>query len=126
MIGLKTVEYQPVMLQHWRNWVISSYTQRTEDKTSMFEGVVFTFSDAGKMTATQNGSVIVGTWSYSPSSVVYYGSAPTKESITINMGAAKPSKNLNRIWNVVSSDGSALSLVNPEPADDEHIVFSKQ
>jgi hypothetical protein len=108
------------------NWVISSYTQKTEDKTSMFAGVVFAFADAGKLIATQNGSATSGTWSYSPSSVGYYGSAPTKASITMNVGATKPWKNLTRTWNVVSNDNTTISLINPEPLDDEHIIFSKQ
>lgn len=107
-------------------WVISSYTQKTENKSSMFAGTVFTFQDAGKLTATQNGNVISGTWSYSPSSVGYYGSAPTKASIRIALVAGSPFTNLNKTWNVVSSDNSTLSLINPEPKDDERLSFSKQ
>ena len=108
------------------NWVISSYTQKTENKSPMFSGAVFTFSDNGVLTATQNGTVVSGAWFYSPSFVGYYGSAPTKASIRIGLAAANPFANLNRTWNVVSSDNSTLSLINPEPKDDERLVFSKQ
>src|SRR4051794_30052835 len=59
------------------NWVISSYSQRTEDKTAQFAGFIFIFSQGGQVTATQNGEVTTGTWSFSPSSVGYYGGAPT-------------------------------------------------
>jgi hypothetical protein len=106
------------------NWAISSLTQRAEDKTSLFSGVVFTFSTAGKLTTTKSSAD--GTWSYLPSAVVYYGATPIKESLIINMGATKPMKELTRTWNIVSRDASTLSLVNPEPLDDEHLVFSKQ
>lgn len=108
------------------NWIVSSFTQKTEDKTSQFSGIIFNFSDGGKLTASQNGSVTTGTWSHSPSSVGYYGSAPTKASISINMGASKTMKNITKTWNVISSDSTKLSLINPEPLEDEHLVFSKQ
>ncbi|MDQ6815517.1 MAG: hypothetical protein M3040_17445 [Bacteroidota bacterium] len=108
------------------NWVISSYTQKTENKSASFAGVVFTFADGGKLTATKDGVITTGTWSHSPSSIGYYGSAPTKASLTVKLGTDKPFKNLTRIWNIVASDSSSLSLINPEPVDDEHLVFSKQ
>jgi hypothetical protein len=108
------------------NRIISSYTQRGEDKTSSFSGFVFTFSADGKLTATQGGSTTSGTWSYSPSSVGYYGGVPTKSSISINLGVSKTIKNLTRTWNVLSNDATNLSLISPEPAEDEHLVFTKQ
>lgn len=108
------------------NWVVSSYTQRTENKTAQFANAIFTFSNDGKVSASQNGAVTTGAWVFSPSSVGYYGAPPTKASMTLNMGTSKPMKDLNRTWNVVSVDAGTLSLINPEPADDERIVFSKK
>ena len=107
-------------------WVIASYTQRTEDKTGQFAGFTFVFDQGGQVTATQNGEVTSGTWSYSPSSVGYYGGAPTKASMTINLGTGKALKNLTRTWNVLSNEASKLSLINPEPLEGENLVFTKQ
>ena len=108
------------------NWAITSYTQRTENKTNQFAGAVFTFSDKGVVTATLNGTTSTGTWIYSPSTVGYYGSAPSIDSIALNLGNSSPMNRLNRTWNITSSTNTTLLLVNPEPADDEHIQFTKQ
>jgi hypothetical protein len=107
-------------------WVISSYFQKTEDKTAQFAGITFIFSQGGQLTATQNGEVTTGTWSFSPSSVGYYGGTPTKASMTISLGTGKALKNLSRTWNVLSTETSKLSLINPEPQEGENLVFSKQ
>ena len=108
------------------NWVISSYKERSEDKTSQFEGIVFEFADAGKLTATGNNSVTTGTWIYRPSAVSYYGSTATKAAITINLGSDSPFTRLNRTWNIDSSSASVLIVLNPEPSNNERIQFSKK
>jgi hypothetical protein len=107
-------------------WIIKSYTQRTEDKTSQFASVVFTFSSNGTLTANKNGNITNGTWSYIPSSVGYYGGPPSKASITLNLGAASPFDKLTKIWNVASNTDTLLKLDNPEPVEDEHVQFSRQ
>jgi len=109
-------------------WTISSYTQRTENKTSMFSGYVFTFGSGGSLTANNNGAATTGSWSYTAatSGGGYYVGTPTDATYTFNIGTADPLNRLNRTWNVSSASASSIALVNPEPADDEHIVFSKQ
>jgi len=108
------------------NFTITSYTQRTENKTSSFNGAVFTFSSNGTLLVAMNGSTITGTWIYYPSSVGYYGSAPTDASITLSLGTSAPMNRLNRRWNIQSSTSTSVILINPEPNDDEHITFTKQ
>jgi hypothetical protein len=107
-------------------WIIKSYTQRTEDKTSQFASTVFTFSSNGTLTANKNGNITNGTWSYTPSSVGYYGGPPSKASVTLNLGAASPFDRLTKIWNVASNTDTLLKLDNPEPVEDEHVQFSRQ
>jgi hypothetical protein len=107
-------------------WIIKSYTQRTEDKTSQFAGVVFTFSSNGTLTANKNGDIINGTWSYTPSAVGYYGGPPSKASVTLNLGAVSPFDRLTKVWNVATNTDTLLTLDNPEPVEDEHLQFSKQ
>ena len=110
------------------SWVVSSYSQRTEDKSSLFRDYVFTFSEENVARAEKSGSTVSGTWLYSPSAVGYYGSAPSKASFTLNMGAGSPLRLLNKTWNIdtVHSNSSTLALVNPEPADNEQLSFSRQ
>lgn len=107
-------------------WIVRSYTQRTEDKTSQFSGVVFTFSSNGTLTANKNGNIINGTWSYTPSAVGYYGGPPSKASMTLSLGAVSPFDRLTKTWNVASNTDTLLKLDNPEPLEDEHVQFSKQ
>lgn len=109
-------------------YTINAYSQRTEDKTSLFKDFVFTFATGGILKAEQKGAVTNGTWVYTPSSVGYYGSTPSKASFTINLGTTSPLSRLNRTWNIDSTKTTAanLSLINPEPLDGEVISFAKQ
>lgn len=109
-------------------WVVSSLTERTEDKTSQFEGFTFTFggagSEAGTVVATKSGTSVSGTWTHS-AAVTYYGST-SKESIALSLSSASPFDRLAKTWNVVSTTSTTLTLVNPEVLQDEHLVFSRQ
>ena len=107
-------------------WVVSSYVQRTEDKTSQFAGVIFTFSSNGTLTADKNGNMTTGTWSYIPSAVGYYGGPPSKASMTLNVGTASPFDRLTKTWNIASNTALQLNMDNPEPIEDEHLQLSKQ
>lgn len=108
-------------------WSVSSLTQRGEDKTSSFSGYVFTFSNGGSLKAEKSGDITTGTWSYTPSAVSYYGSTPSKSSITINLGNSKPFSQISRIWNVdsLNTNASRIALISPEVAEDMHLNFSK-
>jgi hypothetical protein len=107
-------------------WVITSYTQKTEDKTSQFAGATFTFSKSGTLTVNQNGSTASGTWAYTPSAVGYYGGPPSNASVNINLGNQSPFNRLSRIWNVESSSSTVVSLLNPEPVENERVKFERQ
>jgi hypothetical protein len=107
------------------NWEVSSLIQRTEDKTSQFNGIVFTFSADNKVKAAEkNGSVTNGSWVYTPS-VTYYG-ATSKEAISINMGTGSPFNRITKTWNVVSSTTTVAKFDNPQLVEDEHLQFMKQ
>jgi hypothetical protein len=109
-------------------WTINSYTQRGENKTSLFTGYVFSFGTGNVLTATKNGVATTGSWSYTAatSGGGYYGGTPTDATYTFNLGGNAPLNLLNRTWNVSSASASNIVLTNPEPADDEHISFLKQ
>jgi hypothetical protein len=107
-------------------WTISSYSQRTEDKTSLFKDYVFTFSAGSILKITNKAAVLNGTWSYIPASVGYYGSGGTNAAFNLNAGPDDPLIRLNGTWNINSISSSNISLINPEPVDNELLVFTKQ
>jgi len=106
------------------SWVVSSFTQKTEDKTSKFSNMVFTFSANGALTAIDNGNTTNGTWNYTPA-VTYYGST-SKAAIAINIGTGNPLVLLTKTWNLISSTSSTIKIDSPEILEDEHVQFSKK
>ena len=105
-------------------WVLSSFTQKTEDKTSKFSGITFVFSSDGSVSADDNGKTTKGSWHFSPA-VTYYGSS-SKDALNINLGTAQPFDLLAKTWNLVSNSSTAIKLDSPEVLEDEHVQFSKQ
>lgn len=105
------------------SWLVSSYIQKTEDKTAKLSGYIFIFSSGGKVVASKNGQEVTGTWQYTPA-VTYYGSA-SKEAIDLNFGTDKTLGQLTKKWNFISSTSSIVKVDSPELAEDEHLQFSK-
>jgi len=105
-------------------WMISSFTQKTEDKTSKFDGFTFIFSADGSVTATISGTETKGTWHFTPA-VTYYGST-SKSAVALNLGAATPLSQLTKTWNFVSATSTLLKVDSPELAEDEHVQFSRK
>lgn len=106
-------------------WFISSYTQRTETKTSDYAGMVFTFSADGKIAVTGTATAN-GTWTYSPPSAGYYGGPASLATFTINIPGSPFNRLSRRGWNVGSQSSTSILLNYPEPADDEHVTFTKR
>jgi len=104
-------------------WSITSFTQRTEDKTSIFSGTNFVFTTDGKLTASGINTAN-GTWVATGASNGYYGNA--KETFSINLGAATPFNKLSKTWNIAEQTATLLRLDNPEALEDEHVTFSKK
>ncbi len=105
-------------------WVVSSFIQRTEDKTSKFADFVFVFSTDGTVTATSKGLETKGSWQYTPA-VTYYGSS-SKSAIALSMGSARPFDLLTKTWNFISLTSTTLKVDSPELVEDEHVQFSKK
>ena len=112
------------------NWVVSSLIQRTEDKSSDFSGFTFTFAagggESGTVTAVHNGPTVSGTWVHSPASASYYCGTSTAETMSLNLGSSTPLDRLTGTWNVESSTGANLTLVNPEAQEPQQLVFAQQ
>ncbi len=109
-------------------WAITSLIQKTEDKTSVYNGYSFSFFDRGIVKASKSGVETSGSWSYTPSAVGYYGSTPSKASMIINFGTANVLTKISKTWNIdtTKTNTSSLGLINPEIIEEEHLVFSKQ
>lgn len=108
------------------SWSVSSYRQKTEDKTSDFSATTFVFSADGTVVATRNGKTTSGSWTSTPGGVTYYGAAPSVATFTINLGTSNPYKAIYKTWNVnATSTASDLKLDNKEPVEDEHLEFVK-
>lgn len=106
------------------SWALSSFTQKTDNKTSKFADVVFVFSADGTVTATKSGAETKGSWQYAPA-VTYYGSS-SKAAIALSMGAGSPFDLLTKTWNFISVTSTTLKVDSPELAEDEHVQFSKK
>lgn len=106
-------------------WTVSSYMQRTENKTSDFNGINFVFSSDGKLNATGSNTAS-GSWSSSPATAGYFGGPPSAATFTINLGANTPFNRLSKAWNVAEQSSTLLKLDNPEPVEDEHVALIKK
>ena len=117
----------PVVLQAGP-WTVSSLMQRSENKSSQFEGYVFTFSPGGTLKVEKSGSIISGSWLYTPSAVVYYGATGSTASVTIQIASSTALSRLNKRWNIDSlhTSASTLTLVSPEVAEQETVIFVRQ
>ena len=108
-------------------WIVSSYSQRTEDKTNFFAGYVFTFSstaaNTGTVVAVKDNSTITGSWTHT-AAVTYYGSS-SSEALSLSLPGSNLTK-MNKLWNVVTVTATKLTLASPEIAEDEHLVLTKQ
>ncbi len=106
------------------SWTLSSFTQKTEDKTSKFADIVFVFAAGGTVTAISKGTETKGSWQYTPA-VTYYGSS-SKAAIALNMSTNVPLNLLTKTWNFISVTSTTLKVDSPELAEDEHVQFSKK
>lgn len=103
-------------------WMITSYTERSENKTDNYSGINFQFNSDSTLIASGAKSAS-GTWVILPPSNGYYGSS--QATLTMSLGNSSPFNRLNRIWNIVEKTASTIRLDNRETTQDEHITFSK-
>lgn len=110
-------------------WVISSFTQRSEDRTDKFSGMSFTFSPGGNAIADDHGNSVSGTWTYSaatPGSTGYYNTDPKPATLSLNFVTTGDLSKVSRLWNISQLSSAILKLDDPEATEDEHLTFSKQ
>jgi hypothetical protein len=107
-------------------WVISSFSQRSEDKTADFAGKVFTFAQGGTASVTTNGTAANGTWSYTAGQPAYYGNPATDPTLTLDFGTEAPMNELKGTWIVETLSATLVQLKSQQANDDEHVKFAKQ
>ena len=104
-------------------WKVTSMTEPGQNNTSKFSGYTFTFSNDGKIAAISNGKSSSGTWVWSGTS--YYGVNNNKPIFSINLGNDDPTRRLSHNWVVEQKSATAFTLGSSEPAEDEHVTFTK-
>ncbi len=107
-------------------WYVSVYQEKTEDKSSKFDGFSFQFNADGSLTINdaKAGSSEIGTWAYTPA-VTYYGST-SKAAMTISASNSNPQKLLSGKWNFISAKATSIEVTSPEVAEQLRLVFSKR
>ena len=120
-----TTGTDPSVVAAQGTWSVSSYIQKTEDKTSSLSGIVFTFSSDGSVSASNGGTIVTGTWSSSKGGITYYGGPPSVATFTINFVSDNNLIKISKTWNVASEDNISIKLDNKEPLEDEHLSLSK-
>src|SRR4051812_29723928 len=106
-------------------WVVSSFTEKAEDKTASFAGIDFTFKSDGTLTATGN-KTTTGTWIAADPVTGYYGSPSSVATFTISAGNDNPFNRLNSTWNVIEQTASTIKLDDREASEDKHVTFTKK
>lgn len=107
------------------NWIVSSYTQKAENKTAAFSGVLFTFNEGGVLSVVDGSKTISGSWSSTKGGITYYGGPPSTATFTISLGTTTPYDKISKVWNVALQDATTIQLDNKEPLEDEHLTFTK-
>lgn len=105
-------------------WRITSFTQKTEDKTSDFAGVSFTFSNDGTLTASGT-KTATGTWVSAPPVTGYYSNDSSLGTLSISIATGSPFNRLTETWHIVERSNTTVKLDHREAAEDEHVTFSK-
>ena len=107
----------PIIIQG--DWVVSSFTEPGENKTSDFNGYSFTFQPDGKLLAISGGVTKEGTWSENKSS----------GKLIINLGPKdntnKPLGELTDDWRITAKSDTNISLTDDNATKNEVLVFSK-
>ena len=108
-------------------WKVTSYIEGTSNATDKFASYTFTFDASGKITATQNGNITIGTWVYLNAVFYYgvpiYGSSP--DGFNIYMGTAKPLSMLSKNLFISKKTTTNFYLDSVNPAENAHATFTK-
>ena len=108
-------------------WKVTSYIEKTLQGADKFASYTFTFDSTGKITASQNGKSLSGTWVYLNAVFYYgvpvYGSSP--DGFNINLGAARPLSLLSKNLFISKKTTTNFYLSSINPVEDTHITFTK-
>jgi hypothetical protein len=105
------------------NWVVTSYTQAGEDKTSQLAGYSFAFATNGQATATHNSSADSGTWTWGGNS--YYGTPADSKTVVFLLGNSHPLDRISKSWIIQSADDKIIKLDSSNPAEQEHLTLGR-
>ncbi|OUR93425.1 hypothetical protein A9Q87_04995 [Flavobacteriales bacterium 34_180_T64] len=95
-------------------WIITSYIDSGDDETNDFNGYNFTFSTDGTLTANNNASTKIGTWSVTDSNS--NDDSNSSDDIDFNINFPVPDtddfEDLNDDWDMVTYNDTMISLID--------------
>lgn len=98
------------------NWVITSLDDKGDDKTALFSGYNFDFSESDVVEATKTPAVVSGTWS------ILIDGAETK--LILNFNGVIPFDELEEDWVVTSFSETSIQLTNISGGSGEQSVLT--
>ncbi len=108
-------------------WKVTSYVEGTSNATDKFASYIFTFNNAGKITANQNGNLVFGTWVYLNAVFYYgipiYGSSP--DGFNVYLGTSRPLSLLSKNLFISKKTTTNFYLDSVNPTENGHVTFTK-
>ena len=104
-------------------WIVTSYMQATEDKTSQLDGYRFAFAANGQATASHSSSTDPGSWTWGGNS--YYGTPADSKTVVFTFGNQHPLDRISKSWIIVSVDDKLIKLDSSNPAEQEHLTLGR-
>jgi hypothetical protein len=104
-------------------WVVTSYRQATEDKTSQLAGYRFAFAANGQATASHGNTTDPGSWTWGGNS--YYGTPADSKTVVFTFGSQHPLDRISKSWIIASADDKVIQLDSSNPAELEHLTLGR-
>ena len=96
-------------------WSITSFQQSTNDRTSNFSGLHFTFSTDGSVTARNSAGSTIGTW----------GNDDSHNEFHMSLSNSGPLKDLSKGWKISSRSGTEIELEDENEVEHESLHIEK-
>lgn len=100
-------------------WIITSFLDNGNDRTSRFSGYKFDFKSNGELTASNGSNTIVGTWNSS--------NDDSQDKLILEMGTTSPFSELNDDWHIIEKTSTKIKLedVSGGNGGTDNVTFEK-
>ena len=105
-------------------WVVTSYTEASQDKTSTLSGYQFTFDKSGQSAAKHGADNTPGSWLWGGNS--YYGTPADSKTLTLTYSTQQhPLDRIGKGWIIKDASSTVITLDSSNPAEQTHLVFGR-